>query len=58
MPGWRIREASNGETALRLVETDTFDIIFMVSAVCRNVACLDLALTKIGFDSDRPAQDQ
>lgn len=29
MPGWQIREASNGETALRLVETDDFDLIFM-----------------------------
>lgn len=28
-PGWRIREASNGETALRLVEEDTFDLIFI-----------------------------
>lgn len=28
-PGWTIREASNGETALCLVETDKFDLIFM-----------------------------
>jgi signal transduction histidine kinase/FixJ family two-component response regulator len=28
-PTWKIREASNGETALRLTDTDTFDIIFM-----------------------------
>lgn len=28
-PAWRIREASNGETALRLVEEDKFDLIFM-----------------------------
>jgi CheY-like chemotaxis protein len=28
-PGWIIREASNGETALRLVNEDTFDLIFM-----------------------------
>lgn len=28
-PAWRIREASNGETALRLVEEDTFDLIFV-----------------------------
>lgn len=28
-PDWDIREASNGETALRLVETEHFDLIFM-----------------------------
>jgi CheY-like chemotaxis protein len=28
-PKWRILEASNGETALRLVETEQFDLIFM-----------------------------
>lgn len=28
-PGWKIGEASNGETALRLTETQKFDIIFM-----------------------------
>jgi CheY-like chemotaxis protein len=28
-PGWSFREASNGETALRLVETEQFDLIFM-----------------------------
>jgi len=28
-PGWRIREASNGETALRLIDEDRFDLIFM-----------------------------
>ncbi len=28
-PGWKVREASNGETALCLVEEDTFDLIFM-----------------------------
>jgi CheY-like chemotaxis protein len=28
-PNWDIREASNGETALRLVETQSFDLIFM-----------------------------
>ncbi len=28
-PSWRIREASNGETALNLVESDHFDLIFM-----------------------------
>jgi CheY-like chemotaxis protein len=28
-PGWTIQEAANGETALRLVETDEFDLIFM-----------------------------
>jgi len=28
-PEWNIREASNGETALQLVETDHFDLIFM-----------------------------
>jgi CheY-like chemotaxis protein len=28
-PGWSFREASNGETALRLVETESFDLIFM-----------------------------
>jgi CheY-like chemotaxis protein len=29
MPAWEIHEASNGETALRLVDGNTFDIIFM-----------------------------
>jgi CheY-like chemotaxis protein len=28
-PGWSIREAANGETALRLVEREHFDLIFM-----------------------------
>jgi CheY-like chemotaxis protein len=28
-PGWPFREASNGETALHLVETEHFDLIFM-----------------------------
>ena len=28
-PGWNIREAANGETALRLTETHHFDLIFM-----------------------------
>lgn len=28
-PNWEMREASNGETALRLVETHSFDLIFM-----------------------------
>lgn len=28
-PNWTIREASNGETALCLVETEKFDLIFM-----------------------------
>lgn len=28
-PGWTIREAANGEAALRLVESDHFDLIFM-----------------------------
>jgi CheY-like chemotaxis protein len=28
-PDWNIREASNGETALQLVETNNFDLIFM-----------------------------
>ena len=28
-PNWEIREAANGETALRLVETEEFDLIFM-----------------------------
>ena len=28
-PGWSFREASNGETALRLVEKEHFDLIFM-----------------------------
>ena len=28
-PNWKIREASNGETALQLVEETTFDLIFM-----------------------------
>ena len=28
-PDWNIREASNGETALQLVETNHFDLIFM-----------------------------
>ena len=28
-PKWKIREAANGETALRLVETEHFDLIFM-----------------------------
>jgi CheY-like chemotaxis protein len=29
VPSWSIREAANGETALHLVETDHFDLIFM-----------------------------
>ena len=29
VPGWSIREAANGETALRLVEREHFDLIFM-----------------------------
>lgn len=29
MPNWEVREASNGETALRLVDDHTFDIIFV-----------------------------
>jgi CheY-like chemotaxis protein len=28
-PGWTVREAANGETALRLVDTEHFDLIFM-----------------------------
>lgn len=28
-PNWKIREASNGETALQIVEESTFDLIFM-----------------------------
>jgi CheY-like chemotaxis protein len=28
-PTWTIRQASNGETALQLTDTETFDIIFM-----------------------------
>jgi CheY-like chemotaxis protein len=28
-PTWKIREASNGETALRLVQNEKFDLIFM-----------------------------
>jgi CheY-like chemotaxis protein len=28
-PDWNVREASNGETALQLVETNSFDLIFM-----------------------------
>jgi signal transduction histidine kinase/CheY-like chemotaxis protein len=28
-PGWRVQEASNGETAIRLVDTASFDLIFM-----------------------------
>ena len=28
-PGWKIEEASSGETALQLCETQTFDLIFM-----------------------------
>ena len=28
-PGWTIREASNGETALQIVENNHFDLIFM-----------------------------
>jgi CheY-like chemotaxis protein len=28
-PGWTVREAANGETALRLTETESFDLIFM-----------------------------
>lgn len=29
MPGWDIREAANGETALRLVDSHQFDMIFV-----------------------------
>ena len=29
MPGWKIREASNGETALRLVDEEDFDLLFL-----------------------------
>ena len=29
MPEWEIREASNGETAVRLVDDQDFDIIFV-----------------------------
>ena len=29
MPGWEIREAANGETALRLVDDHKFDMIFV-----------------------------
>jgi CheY-like chemotaxis protein len=29
VPNWSIREASNGETSLRLIETEHFDLIFM-----------------------------
>jgi response regulator RpfG family c-di-GMP phosphodiesterase len=28
-PEWTFREASNGETALKLVETEEFDLIFI-----------------------------
>lgn len=28
-PCWKVREAANGETALQLAETETFDLIFM-----------------------------
>lgn len=28
-PRWKLREAANGETALRLVEQESFDLIFM-----------------------------
>ena len=28
-PGWTIREAANGETALKLTDTEHFDLIFM-----------------------------
>ena len=28
-PDWRVQEASSGETAIRLVDTETFDMIFM-----------------------------
>jgi len=28
-PAWQVKEACNGETALRLVEEETFDLIFM-----------------------------
>jgi CheY-like chemotaxis protein len=28
-PSWTIREAANGETALRLVDKEKFDLIFM-----------------------------
>lgn len=29
LPDWTVREVSNGETAIRLCETETFDLIFM-----------------------------
>lgn len=28
-PGWKVREAATGETALQLVDSETFDLIFM-----------------------------
>lgn len=28
-PGWTVRQAANGETALKLTETDHYDLIFM-----------------------------
>jgi CheY-like chemotaxis protein len=28
-PQWKVRQAANGETALRLVEAESFDVIFM-----------------------------
>lgn len=28
-PTWSVKEASNGETALKLVDTETFDVIFI-----------------------------
>ena len=29
MPNWNIQEAANGETALRMVEENSFDVIFL-----------------------------
>jgi YesN/AraC family two-component response regulator len=29
VPAWKIQEAANGETALRLVDSESYDFIFM-----------------------------
>jgi CheY-like chemotaxis protein len=29
LPGWKVQETSSGETAIRLVDTESFDLIFM-----------------------------
>ena len=29
LPSWSIKEASNGETALKIVESEKFDVIFI-----------------------------